>query len=477
MKPWLHFVIFSVFFCQIVLAAPTAKVLKPNEDPFYVPPEGYEDAEPGTILKSRKAPHMLRSVYLPVNVKNAWQLMVRSEGSQGNATAIVTTVIEPYNADPSKLVSYQVAEDAASANCAMSYALLFGASMDTIIAQVEMYFIQGALEQGWYVVVPDYEGPHASFTAGRQAGHAVLDSLRATLASTNITGVQEDAEVVLWGYSGGSLASGWAAALQPDYAPEVGDRILGAALGGFVTNITTTAVVTDNKLFAGLIPSAINGLMQEYPSFGNYVRTQIRPGREAGFLKASQLCMAPSLLNYAFDSFFVGNNSYFTKGLGILSEPIVKNILDQNTLALKKGIEVPKIPLFVYHGELDDVVPHVGAQRAFDNWCEWGIESFEFSSDILNGHITEFFLGAPAALTWISERFAGKPTVKGCKKTERLNNLMYPGVPESLKIFYESAYESVLGKDVGPNVTARDLANLSKRQFTFIDSSNLKIQT
>lgn len=54
----------------------------------------------------------------------------------------------------------------------------------------------------------------------------------------------------MWGYSGGSLASGWAAGLQPNYAPELGGNLLGAALGGFVTNITATAEATDGTVFA-----------------------------------------------------------------------------------------------------------------------------------------------------------------------------------------------------------------------------------
>ena len=50
----------------------------------------------------------------------------------------------------------------------------------------------------------------------------MLNSIRAALKSGKITNIKDDAKVVMWGYSGGSLASGWAAALQPSYAPELG---------------------------------------------------------------------------------------------------------------------------------------------------------------------------------------------------------------------------------------------------------------
>ena len=59
------------------------------------------------------------------------------------------------------------------------------------------------------------------------------------------------------GYSGGSLASGWAAALQPDYAPELSRNLLGVALGGFITNVTATVEATDDTIFAGIAANVL----------------------------------------------------------------------------------------------------------------------------------------------------------------------------------------------------------------------------
>lgn len=120
------------------------------------------------------------------------------------------------------------------------------------------------LDQGYYVVTPDYEGPKSTFTVGLQSGKATLNSIRAVLSSGNLTGIDSDAEVMMWGYSGGTIASGWAAAIQSEYAPELGENLIGAALGGFVTNITATAEATDGGLFAGLIANALGGLGNEY---------------------------------------------------------------------------------------------------------------------------------------------------------------------------------------------------------------------
>lgn len=122
---------------ELVFAAPPANsagVLKPSMDDFYQPPPGFESAELGTVLKMRQTPHQLRSIYIPLNVKNSWQLLVRSSSAQGNATAVVTTLIEPFNANSTRLVSYQIAEDAANVDCAASYSFQFGAAFtETVV--------------------------------------------------------------------------------------------------------------------------------------------------------------------------------------------------------------------------------------------------------------------------------------------------------------------------------------------------------
>ena len=202
-----------------------------------------------------------------MEVKNSWQLLVRSEDSFGNAAAIVTTVIKPFNADPSKVVSYQSWEDAANIECSPSYGMQFGAPLSSVQTQVDMIFIVPLLNKGYFVVLPDYEGPKSTFGVGRQSGKATLDSIKAVLKTKDFSGINDDAQVAMWGYSGGTIAAGWAATLQPKYAPELKKNLIGAALGGFVINITATAEATDGTLFAGLIPNALNGLANEFPDF------------------------------------------------------------------------------------------------------------------------------------------------------------------------------------------------------------------
>lgn len=58
--------------------------------------------------------------------------------------------------------------------------------------------MEAALEQGWIVIVPDYLGPHSAFLANRLSGQAILDGIRATLNSADLTGIQ-DPTITMWG--------------------------------------------------------------------------------------------------------------------------------------------------------------------------------------------------------------------------------------------------------------------------------------
>ncbi|EMG49582.1 Lipase 1 [Candida maltosa Xu316] len=436
-----------------ILASPIAPT-PPSEDPFYSPPAGYENAKNGEILKLRKTPHQLSSLVFPAEIKNSWQLLVKSEDQFGNDTAIVTTIIEPYNADPSKLLSYQTFEDSASVDCATSYGLQYGAPLGTIAIRGEMTFIVDALKNGYYVNVPDHNGPKATWTVGKQSGHATLDAIQAALKSGNETGIDEKAEVALWGFSGGSLASAWAASLQEEYAPALDGQLIGAALGGFFTNLTALLEITDGALFAGFIPNLLNGLGNGYPEFRERLDDRIGANASAVLHDDLDYCAAAAIASFYYDEFFTGPKRLFADGFGVLDDPYVSEVLHNNSIVTWGKESVPKIPIFVYHGTLDSVCPIKDVRVVYQNWCDWGIESFEFAEALASGHNTETIIGAPAALTWLEARFNGVEPVKGCQHTTRLINALYPNVSSATYDYYMGLYDVLVGDEIGPDVNS-----------------------
>lgn len=447
-------------------AAPSSLfATKPSDDDFYNAPAGFENKTVGTILKQRVLPEELRSVILPVKVKNTWQMLVRSTDSNGNPNAFVTTLIEPYNADTSKLVSHQIAEDSSSPDCAVSYGLQKGAPVITTVnSQIEMVIVQAWLDEGWFVVLPDYEGPKAAYTAGRQAGHATLDSIKAVLNS-GLSGIQKDARTLLFGYSGGALASGWAGALQSLYAPDLSKNLFGAAIGGFVTNITATAESIDGTLFAGVTAGALNGLANEYPDLRKLLPDYTNQKGVDELNWANNQCLIPNVLRFLGTKWFGGSSPVFDKGWGIFQVDIVKKIMHDNTLGLlENSDEYPRFPFFIFESQLDEVVPFKEVLRTFNAWKQLGAPSVEFNVDVLAGHVTEYVGGAPAAFTWVKKIMNGGSAIQGCRRTDRVSNLLMPGTPWGLFNVLRSTVKGLLLQHLGPQF-ALPLNSLGKREL------------
>lgn len=189
-----------------------AAPIPPLQDPWYSAPDGFESAKPGDVLRIRKAPGNLTS--LASNCSSAYNILYRTTNSQYKPDWAVTTVFVPVSASPA-LLSYQIPYDSAWLDASPSYAFY------TSDGTRYLSDVSTGLSFGWFVNVPDYEGPLASFTAGVMSGHATIDSIRAAFNANETLGLDVDARYAMWGYSGGALASEWAAELQVQYAPEV----------------------------------------------------------------------------------------------------------------------------------------------------------------------------------------------------------------------------------------------------------------
>lgn len=455
-------VCFVATLLESVIGAPMSTVLVPTQDSFYDPPADFEKYKNGDILKMRKTPFPMRRQKQQIKVQNSWNTMVRSTDSHGNPTVIVNTIIEPYNADPEKVISYQLFENSACVDCPPSYGLQYGANETTLTESNEMYFMEMALNKGWFVVAPDYEGPKAGFGASRQGAQATLDSVRGVLKTTNTTGISSHAKVALWGYSGGTIPTTWAAALQPSYASELKANLVGAAVGGLVSNITSTAELLDGGEHVGLTVAAVAGISNEYPDFKKAVYSDLIPNRTDLFNAIYDMCMTPEGPYYADQYIFSGPGKYFNLGWEILKEPVVRDILDENILAFNKSLGVPEIPIFLFHGEKDTMASIDQAQRVYDNWCDWGIESFEFAADASVGHHVAPITGIPAAFKFLTDRLNGVEAMKGCSKTVRKTNLSYPGIDKAVADFLVATLKSWFGIHIGPNGLSPALGDTSQ---------------
>lgn len=434
---------------RAIFAAPlkTAKygLLSPEVDPFYSAPEGFESMPRGTILKHRE---MNKDTYgiivIKENFKAVYQLLVRSEDSSGEPIAAMTTVFVPFNSNPSKLLSYQTAEDSTNLNCATSYAMQLHSNTSYLeTAGAEQLLAQAGMREGWYLVVPDYEGPRASWLCGYTEGHIVLDSIRATLNSSNITGIYNNALVALWGYSGGSFASGWAANLQPIYAPEL--KIVGVAMGGVLSDVSSFITYNIGKLFSGFSFAALNGWSHDYPELKTYLKENIYSDKYSKFMKLEKICEIEYLLEFAEDEW----DNFFPNGDGFLNNSIVKNITEENSMISSRL--VPKVPLYFYHGKKDEIISVNDTNRLYEHFCEEGVD-IEYHEELFGGeHILECILGGGRAFNWLKDRLDGKNVTKGCTKTVGVQSVLTPEGLSGFTDIFKSAIFGLLGSPVGKN--------------------------
>ncbi|MFB7265067.1 lipase family protein, partial [Streptomyces nojiriensis] len=216
---------------------------------------------PGTVLKTRTLQYHLLGISTPLK---AVQLLYRTTDAQGRPAANVTTVVRSPTGDRSKAVSYQSFYDSLSPEDGPSRAIAGNVSLGGLIPNVEAVFLAPLLTQGYDVVIPDTEGQRANFAAGPEYGTNTLDSIRAATRSAQ-TGLNSTTAFGLMGYSGGSIATNWAAALAPSYAPDVQRKLVGYAEGGLLVDPAHNLKYVDGSLaWSGVIPMAVIGVSRSY---------------------------------------------------------------------------------------------------------------------------------------------------------------------------------------------------------------------
>ena len=390
---------------------PSSVPLPPSQDPFYTGPAAYESKPPGTILRIRPAPGNLTT--LTANCSAVYNILYRTTDSQYRPSWAMTTLFVPSNSSAGAsnksgglhaLLSYQIPYNTADVDFSPSFALYTQISSFTDIP--------AALGQGWYVSVPDFEGPRASFALGIQEGHATLDSVRAALSS-HIGGLtHENTRYAMWGYSGGSIASEWAAELQPQYAPEL--TFSGAALGGVVSNFTSVMRTTPGTIWAGLLPPSILGLVSQDTEAQNWLISQLKtsgPYNRTGFLAVTKMSYNEEVVVYANQSIFT---DYFVDGAAVLNHPSIRHIINNNGVMGYHGI--PQMPLFVYKAIRDEITPIADTDLLVSRYCELGVDII-YSRNRIGGHLADYTNGDLPAFEWLATVLDGTyqaPPAGGC---------------------------------------------------------------
>ena len=220
--------------------------------------------KPGTVLKTRTIPYHIVTLATPLK---ATQLLYRATNAMGQPSVNVTTVIQPtcllcLNRD--KVISYQSFYDSLNPDDEPSVQIAGGLTLGGVIPQIEVALFAPFLLEGYSIVTSDTQGQTANFAAGPEYGTNTLDSIRAALSASSVT-LSSSAKVSMIGYSGGAIATEWAAELAPTYAPDLNKNLIGAAYGGvLVEPAHNLYYVEGSSIWAGVMPMAIIGVARSY---------------------------------------------------------------------------------------------------------------------------------------------------------------------------------------------------------------------
>lgn len=395
----------------------------PSPDPWYSSPPRLDPATaPGTILASRPVsipPHNVR------NFGRGWQVLVQSTDSHDQPQQIVSTLIEPATPwtgpGPRPLVSFNVTIDSLGLTCMPSHTLPHKLNIEL------PPFLQILADRGYGLVVTDFQGPKAAYAAGRANGRAVLDGIRAARAFVppgEAGPLFADSRVVQVGYSGGGIATGWAAQLQPVYAPELTGVLVGSSVGGVPADYSDLFDTMDGTVASGLYRAAVLGLAREYPELYSLLS-------DTGDVVAHALRDSCAAANTAGGLVPVPLSALTTTDPR--TDPAVLEVLARNRLGTADPAhgadprEVPTGPVQVWHGDAaapigpgpgssqgpgDLFVPEWTARRLTDEWCAAGAD-VEYTP-VPGEHILAAYTAVGPALDWVDDRARGVPFTSGC---------------------------------------------------------------
>jgi Secretory lipase len=374
----------------------------PSGSAFYTPPSPTPAGSTGELVWYRPATVNL-DVTLPA-IK-AWSVLYQSTDQHGHPDWVTGTVIVPAAKWSGKgerpVVTYAEGTQGLAHECAPSLQIAAGTEYDGG-AIIE------SLKKGYAVTVTDYQGytngAVPTYIAGKAEGQAVLDVVRAGRQVPG-SGITANAPVIVWGYSQGGQAAGWAGEIQSSYAPDV--KMSGLVAGGVPADLQAVSAFGSGSVAAAFSLDSLVGLSAAYPEEFNLASLTNAAGQAAAGKLLSE-CAIQSLAEFRdvnFTEYTVGGKTFEQ----IEAEhPAIQNILNEQKLGTKS---VP-VPVYHYHGLEDEFVPVAQDVALHQAWCSLGVsDDFQLYP---GDHLLSDPTAIPTVIKWVEERLAGKKAPSTC---------------------------------------------------------------
>jgi len=221
------------------------------------------------------------------------------------------------------------------------------------------------------------------------------------------------------GYSGGAIATEWAAELAPTYAPDLNGNLIGAAFGGvLVSPEHNLTYVEGAPIWGGVMPMAVIGVSRSY---NIDIQKYLTPRGLEVYNRMQKASIA----------YVLGQYSRVTWKDLVKPEFQDRTKIPEYVEAVNKVIMgtggTPTIPLQIGQGtggtmELTKTSPlwgkGDGVMLAGDvrtlarQYCDQGVKVQH--KEYGTSHFVTMISWLPWATAWIDDRFAGKPAPENC---------------------------------------------------------------
>jgi Secretory lipase len=379
------------------VAAPAGAALSaPAGNAFYTPPNPLPAGNAGDVIWSRTSPSSVASG----SNATAYKILYRSTDVAGAAIAVSGTVLVPNaawtGAGTRPLTAYASGTQGWADSCAPSR------EMDANSFD-EGFAVTNLLNKGWAVVVTDYPGLGTpgdhQYNVGIAEGHAVLDAIRAA-QRLPAAGLSTSTKVGIEGYSQGGGAAGWAAQQKTSYAPAL--NLVGVAGGGTPANLQAVKANIDGSLFFAFLAGTAIGFRAGYPSLN--VNQYLSLYGKLSISTLNSLCQLPALALFALHHL----TEYTINNVDPTTTPAFAAALTANNLGTTK----PAVPVYQYHGAIDEVIPYAVESTLHTQWCALGAKSKLVP--YVAEHVTTQLLAQTDVVNWLADRFAGVAAPSNC---------------------------------------------------------------
>jgi pimeloyl-ACP methyl ester carboxylesterase len=365
----------------------------PAGDAFYVPPSPLPAGQSGDIIWSRP--------FDGPGGAQGYEVLYLSTTVDDQAVAVSGVIIVPgpsAAAAPAQgraVLSWAHGTTGLGDECAPSKQYPTGQAGELLLAQV-------AVGRGFVYAATDYQGlgPPGDhpFVVGLSEGRNVLDIARAAEHLPG-SGATLTSKVVVWGHSQGGGAALFAAELAPTYSPDL--QVVGAVAGAPATELSTVAAANDGGPNAGFLLMALVGFHAAYPNL-SYDAVLNAAGMDA-------VATIDTECTNAINRDFGGTKlaDYTT------IDPATAPGWSDAYAANEAGQVTTSVPIFMYQGDADEVVPVAVSAAALQKYCALGVT---VSRKTYPG--ADHTSVIPAALVdilgFVNDRLAGVPAPSSC---------------------------------------------------------------